>query len=129
MHSNGHVRFGGRAGETGREQSRYCAPARPYYGEDAAAGRNFGEGSPVFALSVAGDATGRTGDAFEGAGADGETRQQQGTVERVALEGGGPGAPGQFAPQVGGVAADHAPGAGAVGTAGGLEPVRCGCGW
>jgi hypothetical protein len=30
MHSNGHVRFGGRAGETGREQSRYCAPARPY---------------------------------------------------------------------------------------------------
>jgi len=31
MHSNGHVRFGGRAGETGREQSRYCAPARPYW--------------------------------------------------------------------------------------------------
>ncbi len=31
MHSNGHVRFGGRAGETGREQSRYCAPARPYF--------------------------------------------------------------------------------------------------
>ena len=30
MHSNGHVRFGGRAGETGREQFRYCAPARPY---------------------------------------------------------------------------------------------------
>ena len=31
MHSNGHVRFGGRAGETGREQFRYCAPARPYF--------------------------------------------------------------------------------------------------
>ena len=31
MHSNGHVRFGGRAGETGREQSRNCAPARPYF--------------------------------------------------------------------------------------------------
>ena len=31
MHSNGHVRFGGRAGETGREQFRYCAPARPYH--------------------------------------------------------------------------------------------------
>ena len=29
MHSNGRVRFGGRAGETGREQSRYRAPARP----------------------------------------------------------------------------------------------------
>ena len=31
MHSNEHVRFGGRAGETGREQFRYCAPARPYF--------------------------------------------------------------------------------------------------
>ena len=31
MHSNGHVRFGGRAGETGREQFRHCAPARPYF--------------------------------------------------------------------------------------------------
>jgi hypothetical protein len=31
MHSNGHVRFGGRAGETGREQSRHRAPARPYF--------------------------------------------------------------------------------------------------
>jgi RNA-directed DNA polymerase len=31
MHSNGHVRFGGRAGETGREQSRYRASARPYW--------------------------------------------------------------------------------------------------
>jgi len=31
MHSNGHVRFGGRAGETGREQFRNRAPARPYF--------------------------------------------------------------------------------------------------
>jgi hypothetical protein len=31
MHSNGHVRFGGRAGETGREQSRNRASARPYW--------------------------------------------------------------------------------------------------
>ena len=75
------------------------------YGEDAEAGRNFGQGSPVFALSVAGDATGGTGDAFGGIGADGETGHQQGTVEGVAVEGGGLGAPGQFAPQVGGFAA------------------------
>jgi RNA-directed DNA polymerase len=31
MHSNGHVQFGGRAGETDREQSRHRAPARPYF--------------------------------------------------------------------------------------------------
>jgi hypothetical protein len=39
MHSNGHVRFGGRAGETGREQSRYCAPARPYFHHRLVRGR------------------------------------------------------------------------------------------
>jgi RNA-directed DNA polymerase len=31
MLSNGHVRCGGRAGETGREKSRNRAPARPYF--------------------------------------------------------------------------------------------------
>jgi len=30
MRGNAHVRFGGRAEETGREQSRYRASARPY---------------------------------------------------------------------------------------------------
>ena len=90
---------------------------------EAEAGRNFGEGSPAFALSVAGDTAGRAGDAIRGAGADGQARQQQGTVERVAVQGGRPGPPGQFPPQVGRVAADQAPGSGAVATAGGLEPV------
>ena len=30
MLRNGHVRFGGRAGETDRRQRRHRAPARPY---------------------------------------------------------------------------------------------------
>lgn len=33
MRGNAHVRFGGRAEETGWEQSRYRASARPYCGE------------------------------------------------------------------------------------------------
>ncbi len=33
MRGNAHVRFGGRAEETGRAKSRYRASARPYCGE------------------------------------------------------------------------------------------------
>jgi hypothetical protein len=39
MHSNGHVRFGGRAGETGRKQFRYRAPARPCFHHRLVRGR------------------------------------------------------------------------------------------
>jgi Group II intron, maturase-specific domain len=39
MLSNGHVRCGGRAGETGREKSRNRAPARPYFSVRPYSGR------------------------------------------------------------------------------------------